>query len=211
MIDYDRKIILIHPPRCGGTTVEKTLYGKDYFLIDKDLKHKSISEYITKIKNNKYNIEDFVWYGLIRNPFDRLLSMYNTRYWHNTIINNKHMNFLKFCSLVMPATHESKNLKLVDYYDVDIPVNIYSQDNVNKLIYDIDKNVEIKSAEVKSYKKPIFMIRYIAMGIILIRFKEDFNRFKFKYNKFILLILPVSFIIYNIYKISKKRCHLKYP
>ena len=71
-----RKIILTHPPKCGGTSLENFLGfkndGEHVFLY----KHASLIDHIEAIKKINCNPDDFVKISLIRNPWDRMVSWY---------------------------------------------------------------------------------------------------------------------------------------
>jgi hypothetical protein len=71
-----RKIILTHPPKCGGTSLENFLGfkndGEHAFLY----KHASLIGHIDAIKKINCNPDDFVKISIIRNPWDRMVSWY---------------------------------------------------------------------------------------------------------------------------------------
>lgn len=92
MLSLTKKFIFIHIEKTGGTSIQKVLkeYSNDK-LIYKDKKHpdsfllngeyKEITKHSSISTYNKYyNIEDYVVFSCIRNPWDRILSLY---FWEN--------------------------------------------------------------------------------------------------------------------------------
>lgn len=72
MIDHNKKIVYIHIPKCAGSSVK--------FWLKHVCDKKAVSrgghptyEYYS----NKYNIEEYYKFTIVRNPFDRLVSAYN--------------------------------------------------------------------------------------------------------------------------------------
>ena len=58
--------------------------------------------------------------------------MYGVGYWHNSVMYPspiekmvKRISYTRFISLVQPAPHEGKNLKIADYYDCHGEFPIY--------------------------------------------------------------------------------------
>jgi len=88
MISLDKKFIFIHIPRTGGTSANKMLkeYSFTYPRIKKrageySQKHWGISEFEKLV-----NIEDFFKCSVVRNPFDRMVSIFH---WGHQLINKK--------------------------------------------------------------------------------------------------------------------------
>jgi len=66
MIDHEHKIIYIHINRCAGTSIER------FFNCKGD--HKTVSNYIHKMKMKKF--KEYYSFAFVRNPWDKMLSMY---------------------------------------------------------------------------------------------------------------------------------------
>lgn len=80
MIDTVRRLLFIHIARTGGSSVETALVGRDWWLIDPQSKHISASQ-----ARSLYG-ED-IWrshtkFSIIRNPWDRVVSMWATGRWN---------------------------------------------------------------------------------------------------------------------------------
>ena len=72
MILHDKKIIFVHIPRTGGTSVEKYFNFKfDHGWKPETAQHLTLEEY-----DNHYDIKNYFKFTIVRNPWDRLLSWY---------------------------------------------------------------------------------------------------------------------------------------
>jgi hypothetical protein len=77
MIDHERKIILIHIPKCAGSSVEQLIVGKDWWFIDPPTKHLTAQQMRQHYGENVWNT--YYKIVVIRNPWTRLISSY---LWH---------------------------------------------------------------------------------------------------------------------------------
>jgi hypothetical protein len=122
MIDHDRKLLFIHITRTGGTSVETALLGKDWWHIDDLTKHISASQareiYGEEVWNSYYR------FSIVRNPWDRLVSMWATGWWYGklTVFGGvKPASFADFIRRVQPHPHEGyTSLRYVDIIDLPI-------------------------------------------------------------------------------------------
>lgn len=89
MFDLEKKIIFIHPPKTGGTTIEAA-FGwhpnyhpkdsrKEYTDYFKQFKHASLTRHIEAIQNLGFNHREFYKFACIRNPWDVMVS----RFFHD--------------------------------------------------------------------------------------------------------------------------------
>jgi hypothetical protein len=79
MYDLKKKIIFLHPPKCGGTSIEQLLG----FLEERQknpninfFKHASLREHIQEVSKIS-DPNKFFKFSIIRNPWDRAVSYYN--------------------------------------------------------------------------------------------------------------------------------------
>jgi len=68
------KIIFIHPPRCSGTSIEASFNWHNER--EKHLKASAIRQ---KLEKDKW--ESSFKFSIVRNPFDRVISMYHAPYY----------------------------------------------------------------------------------------------------------------------------------
>ena len=116
MIDQKRKIILVHPPRCGGTTIEEQLTGKDWFLDNPHSKHLSASQ--TKLLCERLAIphQEYFWIATTREPTERIQSMITKQYWYKGAKSGiLALNISEQIVRLSPAPHENDNLTFRDY------------------------------------------------------------------------------------------------
>lgn len=80
MISHERKIILIHIPKTGGTSIENMLdmYGK----------YRHLPYHESRAMYSKY-WDKYFKFSFIRNPWDRLVSIYHFYKFGNERINRK--------------------------------------------------------------------------------------------------------------------------
>jgi len=107
MIDHSRKLIFIHIARTGGTSIETALVGKDWWLINPKTKHISAG-----MAQQVYG--DEIWstytkFSVVRNPWDRVVSMWAAKWWHQASELDKHCSFEEFILNIKPHPHEGYN------------------------------------------------------------------------------------------------------
>jgi hypothetical protein len=89
MIDFDKKIIFTHYPKCAGTTIEaafnwhpscfkkKSKEKRNATIVFKKFKHASLEQHIRYIeKSSDLSSEQFFKFTCIRNPWDLAVSWY---------------------------------------------------------------------------------------------------------------------------------------
>ena len=64
------KCIFIHVPKVAGTSIERSIFETNKWLIG----HVKASDYI-RIDKNKF--ESYFSFGFVRNPYDRVVSAYH--------------------------------------------------------------------------------------------------------------------------------------
>ena len=72
MIDHTRKCIYIHIPRTAGTSIERWITGKDWWLVDSKTKHLLASQ-ARRIYADHWDA--YFKFAFVRNPWDRMVSM----------------------------------------------------------------------------------------------------------------------------------------
>ena len=72
MISHELKCIFIHIPRTAGSSIERTLVGKDWWQIERKTKHLVASQ-AKRIYSEYWN--DYFKFSFVRDPYARMLSM----------------------------------------------------------------------------------------------------------------------------------------
>ena len=95
MISHKHKCIFIHIPRCGGTSMEISIVGDNWFEIDPTTKHLVAS---TAKKIYEPYWDDYFKFSFVRNPWDRMVSMKRFSRFYGVHIKNGNIdisNYLK--------------------------------------------------------------------------------------------------------------------
>lgn len=207
MILWESKMVLVHPPRCGGTSIE-TAINPEYWNHHPWEKHRNAQELYDIIKWRGENPADFQWFGLIRHPCDRMKSMLRREYWNYTVVLPRQKPAidlvffqLQFASLVQPVAHEGRNLSLVDFYpkrhglDKEIKITYYDTRALQELakIFGINELPHLQKSPNETNRT-----HFLFDCITFARFKSDFKTFKYNYSSAQLILLPLSmFIIFS--------------
>lgn len=202
MIIENEKIIIIHPPRCGGTTIEKAIYGEDYFNIEPNKKHLSIKETLLEVKKiHDKDINDFQCYGLIRHPYHRLKSMFNAGYWNKNKYSLIRKSYIHFVVNVKPAVHEGKSLKLIDYYNAkNVSLELYDVNHIQRLLNKLNVGTA-KRMEKKLYEDKNKKYNPLHEAMTYVVFKDDYKIFNYHLlSKSSLMFIPLCYVLYPLHK-----------
>ena len=208
MIIPEYKLIFIHIPKCGGTSIEvyisnnyKLKYKfcnvlnnieKNSYILDKKSGSKALQHLTAlEIRQNFNDFEKYYKFSVVRNPYDRIISEYH---WSRTIKSyksyNKFDDFLKHVQNVFKNKDFYKNL----FSDHLIPQYLFLYEN-NKLIvdkvykfeefYEIEKNlkdkynIDRKMRVCNKTKKEKIKLNKIQKEVIYNLYKKDFELFKY--------------------------------
>jgi chondroitin 4-sulfotransferase 11 len=75
VISKELKVIFIHIPRTGGTSIEKALIGKNWWHVDRATKH------LTWNQARQHYAEywdEYLKFSVVRNPWDWIVSLYHS-------------------------------------------------------------------------------------------------------------------------------------
>lgn len=222
MILFKSKIIFIHPPKTGGTPIEYILYKHEYkkklYNINHTTKHLKIllggfinkyynyynttdglqhldKKMIKKIYPNLFN--DFYKIGTIRNPFSRVVSMYNELVTRNSVLMdyykiNGNIDFKKFLYLLL--THKNihtHHKSLVSFFKKKDLNHIIKLENFKRDLDFIIKKFKIKNHKVINPFKKTVGLNYLNYfkdkeNIDLVKkiFKEDLREFNYNFEGF---------------------------
>lgn len=141
MIDHERKLIFIHIERTGGTSVEKALVGKDWWKIDSNSKHIKASQ--AKKLYGKDVWKDYTTFTIIRNPWDRVVSMYRTKWYTEFRKSNDNDPFYDF--LYNLKNKKGNNpIKYCDILDLKVDYILRYEnlnEDLNKMLLDLNYDI----------------------------------------------------------------------
>ena len=211
MIEWEEKIVIVHPPRCGGSSIEEALCP-NFFADHPWEKHRSAKELFEIIAWRRQNPNSFAWYGLKRHPIERLKSMMGREYWNASVafpmqgITGLKGPFfeMQFASLVKPAKHEGKNLRLVDFFDLDKQTT----DELKIEIFDITQ-LDLLASKLGIHKLPHFQKTPQKIGtttfmfdcVIYARFRDDFRSMNYPVKRSWRVMIPFTMLIIAAYNI----------
>jgi len=110
-IDKEKRIIFLHPPRCGGKSIEKVLFKRDPSNGSAD--HATANQWVNQIGEDEWN--QYFKFGFSRNPWDRCVSNYV--YMKNNTKKIRMNTFKEFIDALEKKS--SKMLKITAYSQVD--------------------------------------------------------------------------------------------
>jgi len=107
MIDHERKLLFLHIARTGGTSIEYALTGQDWWRIEAATKHISAGQ-----ARKHYGEE--IWgtyfkFSVVRNPWDRVVSMWAAGSWHQASNLDQNCSFETFIKKLRPHSNEAYN------------------------------------------------------------------------------------------------------
>jgi chondroitin 4-sulfotransferase 11 len=192
VISHKHKYIFIHIPKTAGTSIKKYLSSfrskEDYQSPEDPLEnfgHNKLSYYEFKYKN----IEDFYKFCFIRNPYDRMVSLYKyTKKWLKF-----NYSFLKFCQSIKIGKKYTNNIIWEDHYEpqsnyISSKINFIGRtetinDDFKKICKDINVPYKKLPQLNDSNKESIYICKECSQ-IIENLYESDFNFYerKDKYN-----------------------------
>ena len=142
MIFFKQKVIFIHVPRCGGTSIEQNLWKKefgDYFSFKENDEKHLLQGFIDKYRNKyqsdglqhlTYNniskiypneVNFFFKFSFIRNPFSRVVSLYceimkYRKDLRDFLLINKDSSFKNFLNLIK-KNHHTHWMPMVNFFN----------------------------------------------------------------------------------------------
>ena len=75
MISHELKVIFIHTPRTGGTSIEIGLIGKNWWEVEPSTKHLTCAQ-AKELYSSHW--DDYLKIAIVRNPWDWLVSLYHS-------------------------------------------------------------------------------------------------------------------------------------
>lgn len=161
MYNTKYKWVFVHPEKCGGVSIEQILrthYGYKNVVMDNKNQHYNISDYINTLD---LPATEYFKFGCIRNPWDRMVSLY----YHAV----KHDNYkLDFDSFIYMIKYEVKKLS-----------GFYKFCHNGKFIMDHVAKLETFELDVQSLMKKMGITKYV-----LSKYDHSTNRPRKPYREY---------------------------
>ena len=84
-INEDLKLLFIHVPKCAGKSILKAFDLQKCLVLKRSVVEGVLTEHQFKASNKK--LSDYIKFGIVRNPWDRLVSLYHFRKRENDLYN----------------------------------------------------------------------------------------------------------------------------
>jgi len=184
MIDHDRKLIFLHIARTGGTSIESALVGKDWWLIDSATKHISA-------RQARKHYGEKIWgtylkFSVVRNPWDRVVSMWAAGSWHRASHLSNDCSFEEFIRNLRPHPHEKYNSLLycdVLNDDIDFIIRFEKlQEDFNRMLNDISmQSITLPHKERRLHKHYSEMYGTMEKQLVNRIFHRDISEFNYEF------------------------------
>ena len=118
MILDDLRVLFVHIARTGGTSIEAALAGQDWWNISPETKHLSARQLRALAGEDRWS--SYFKFTIVRNPWDRIISMLATGWWNSDERNPK-ADLISFLTTLSPHTHEKySSLFYADIIDEEL-------------------------------------------------------------------------------------------
>ena len=178
MILKDRKVIFIHIPRCAGTSIKESLktISKNY---EGKPWHLKLSEHEKKYK---VNLNNYFIFTIIRNPYDRILSVYNYKKYVRDWWDVKDRGFDEWIRFLNKQSKGDflEKINCVEWLDVNIPIMIYRYENIDKRYLSLMNLLKLPKLKHLHKLKKNYNIKDETKEIIYNMFEKDFKRFNYE-------------------------------
>jgi len=114
MISHKHKCIFLHIPRCGGTSIEITLCGKNWFNVDRTTKH-LIGSTAKKIYEPYW--DDYFKFSFVRNPWARTTSLGKYSRFFGVSLQKGKINFGRYFDKFYPLEIDHRSKSHEDSFD----------------------------------------------------------------------------------------------
>jgi len=169
-------LIFIHPPRCGGTSIEESFKWRNEFQ-----KHLS-AKTVRRLFGEDRWLQSFK-FSIVRNPFDRVISMYHAGYYKSIKRGVKFESLESFLTSI-PKVHSEEGIQCSDFINEEVDYIIRFEDRDRGLdeLYEkynikIDKTIHIRQTgrqkDYTTYHTPS------TIELVKLHFKDDINNFNY--------------------------------
>ena len=196
MISHKHKLILVHVPRTGGTSIEKYFNYNGEFTKDggDEQKHFNLDDYKKQLNDKQF--KSYFKFSFVRNPWDIIISKY-LHLWYANIHKGGEIGFhagkslRHFLDHYQPPPHEHGD-SFHEYFDphqMDFIGRFENRENDLKYISDkigveIDGNIHLRKVQSLDKKKKHYTEYYDdeTKQIVAEKYAKDINYFGYKFG-----------------------------
>lgn len=187
VLSFKNNYIFFHIPKCGGTSIYQILPNmeKVELITDTHQTYKKTKKVFEKI-DKKHFFKKSEKFTIIRNPFDRTISLFRyinehtDHYLHKTI---KGYSFTEFCLYLKDNEDESITSCYEHLCDengnLDSKMKVFKLEEINYHVKEISKIVKADFPQIPHVNKSAFPFEVTdeSEEIIMELFKQDFEKF----------------------------------
>jgi hypothetical protein len=160
LVCHKNKIAFYHNPKTGGTSIKGYLkkYGQNIDLEDVEVwdDHEMPLQIINFCNTHldRRDIKNYFSWSIVRNPYDRLVSLYHARKQDETPCNTYEQNFESWCHIYFQK-YEPEMPQYYFYLYVDKVFKFENFDNIKEFIdkkYNIKTHAGIKKRNASNHK-----------------------------------------------------------
>ena len=208
VVNSKYKFIFVHIPKAAGTSISKNLKkapgNKNKWLAK--TKHETLSDFYFKVSDRrtftdkilKLNPENYYTFGFVRNPWDRILSLYQYLKFKKPIKEIETIDsFQDFLFQAKDGVDWIKNLSTMrpqaDYFTFDngsILINFlghyeYLQEDLSKISKEIGLSINIKHLNKSKNSHLDYRNIYETKMVDIVKdlFIDDVNLFSYEFEK----------------------------
>lgn len=173
-------IIFVHPSRCSGSSIEKSLNAGLFTGI---AKHHSASSAKNICGSDKWT--NSFKFAIVRNPFDRIISMYCARWFVKRQRGIKFETLEEFLTSIPKVPHEA-GIKCCDYIDEEMDYIIKFEtrnddiDEINKR-YNLKINKDLHTRRTRRKRDYRSYHTLETIQLVEKHFQDDLIRFNYKF------------------------------
>lgn len=138
MIDHKRKLIFIHIPRTGGTSIER-MAG---VIKDKSDKHHIASEIKAIVSPECW--DEYFKFTIRRHPYQRICSVYKWLYHHEEHPMYTTLNFIDWLEFIKTTNMQHNAYKTMSTF-LDLP-----DENITEFIYEVNYKTVVSLFDEKN-------------------------------------------------------------
>lgn len=182
MISHGYKCIFLHPNKCGGKSVEKAVFGVEPVAGSADHRKPDffVKEYGPEVWNTYFK------FGFTRNPFDRMVSIYNGRI---QLLNENLPPFEKWLTKLINNHNKRQidsHLQYDWFYYKDKPIDFIGkfenyENDFKKAVFHFNSNLELPHLNASKRKDYKDYYNDNTKRLVAKHFEKDLDVFKYKF------------------------------